>query len=247
MKINFLYVIIVILLAAGCEKSEKDSTVPSISCRIKTFKKHTFGTTIYYSYDEKDRLSKITDASFAEKTLIYSPGKLTVNISNGGIGKILVYQLDTFGRVISGNNYTFKYSADGYLIESLKSYGSYYVKLTMSYNQGNLIKVDRIATGPTTTTQDIIDFSYTEHPFLRAGEDSNPLTNDLNTIEPRELSEFLGKSVKNLISKRTTTTTNSTQTSTYNYLKNTNGNITAVDISHGDGKFSFNSISYACK
>ncbi len=246
MKQNLILVLIIVLLSSGCDKRENDENVPLKSCRIRTFQRTqgSYGAIETLSYDDNDRLTKIDNGS-SITTFSYTSDKIMVKFTTGASD--LVYNLDALGRIINGNNYTFKYNTEGYLIEALKDYGSFYVKLTMSYENGNLVKVERYSSGPTQVNQLVYTFQYTEDSFQKAGEDINPLTNDLNIVQPRELSVFIGKSVKNRMSKIISTNQGSVQTSTFTYQKDAESNISLVDIILDGKPFRKNILTYECK
>lgn len=237
------------MLISGCKKAGNSvtETEPVKSCKISTIERTLggVGPPETYIYDENKRLIKINNGQ--NVTLSYSTDKISVKFASGPAD--ITYNLDASGRVVSGTDCTFKYNSEGYLIEAFKDYGSFTVTVYLTYENGNLIKADSYIKQDDRpqATYHLHTFSYTNDPFTNAGEDSNPLTNDLNVIQPRELSNFFGKSVKNRISKKVSTVLGTTQTFTYTYQKNADGNISIVEIGAEGALFKKNVLTYDCK
>lgn len=246
---NLLLAISLLMLISGCKKAGNSETEnePVKSCRISTNERSFSGPgpSHTYIYDENKRLIKIIDGQ--NPSISYSTDKISVKYESGPAD--ITYNLDASGRIVSGTDCTFKYNSEGYLIESFRDYGSFTITVYLTYENGNLIKAERYVKQDDRPqpTLHLNTFSYTSDPFTNAGEDSNPLTNEMNVIQPTELSNFFGKPVKNRISKRVVTVLGTTTTFTFAYHKNADGNISLVEIGAQGSPFKKNVLTWDCK
>ena len=245
---NLLLVISLLMIISGCKKAGNSKTeIEAVkSCRISTIERSLGGggPPNTYIYDENERLIKITDGQ--NPSISYSTNKISVKYESGPAD--ITYNLDASGRVVSGTDCTFKYNSEGYLIESFRDFGSFTITVNLTYENGNLIKAEQHTKNDNGSQFiKLYTYSYTSDPFTNAGEDSNPLTNDMNVIQPEALSNFFGKPVKNRISKKVITGPGSPYTFTFAYHKNADGNISLVEINLDGSPFKKNILTYDCK
>ena len=231
MKQN-IYLLLFIMLIFSCSKG--GNPVPKeIICKVSSQ-----GDNIY-KYNTKGELVSLTNNTFMNMyEFSYEVGIINVaytrNIQSS-YKEFTKITLDNLGRVskLSGPQKILdaKYNNEGYLIELIfhdAMTGNYISTSTMSYENGNLVKVMRVSL----TGSEEITMSYsTMLNKLNNGWYANfQLIHSIDYQIP-ELFSYWGKMSKNLINgvsykyTNTTSSTVTTQNDVWSYILNENGNV----------------------
>lgn len=222
----------IFFLISSCSKSGNDpkkSIDPVVDpCRIVTVEVIN-GTPVTYSYDSQGRVSQTTNLfGFGTGTFTYSTYNVT--FKNAKDGSTYNFVTDAQGRIVSDKYDTYKYDAEGYLIE--KNDGSVTSEFVLSYSNGNLVKVVR--RGEETSTISYFDERNQDLMGYESPLFSSLLFN-MHTFSGIMV-RFTGKQSKNLVRSITTvkkdpdTNKEVEFRDTYTYQKDSDGKVIAMNI-----------------
>lgn len=239
---NILIFFIAISIFLSCKKSsnsdeQKDGTLNS--CTLSEIAISN-GDKITFTHDDKANLKTVSyENENITSTYTYTAATIIQNSSAGSHNDTQTYLLDAQSRIKSQGNRTFKYGAEGYLIEEA------YEQTIIKYNwtNGNLTKIERSDEwGIYNTTN--IEYSPESRPTDFAGIFAIALRTDVRA-EDGMLVRYFGKQSKNLISR--ITESYSSYRGSYTYSKDNKGNVIKMTRKDENGKEIVYSYKYTCR
>ena len=146
------------MILSACKKSdgiEKDGSVVEINGDLEN-------QNLILTYDSDGRVVKISAKNVIVSEFVYSSDKIKVTKLNASVKEVETYSIGTDGRITAfsdsyGNNKAYSYDQDGYLIQVKDDLIS-----DLNYNDGNLIKINRV--GPAGYSQ-TVDITYNKDPI----------------------------------------------------------------------------------
>lgn len=237
------------LIVSACSKSNNESK-PVLSCKVKSVESLFNADSqekLFYTYDDKGKIVRIdhgTATSTNYETLAYQTDKIIVSSPSNGT---VTYTLDASGRIISGDQFTFKYNTDGYLIEAKRTGTNDVLTLTFTYQNGNLTKFDNIhlVNGQSVDPSNTV-IEYTTDASQDIAGSGNPIGNF--SFSKGILASYFGKASKNLIAKDTFKSIGSAdEVTSYTYQKDDKGNITSVKKASSQNYNQEVKVNYQCQ
>jgi len=230
----------VMLVVASCSKSKDEPKDEAVSCQLTESSSPNGKTTYTYNGDGKLTASKID--AYQETYEYTSTSIIWKFIEPSGTIYTTTYLLDAQGRVKSSSdnssNSTFTYNSERYLTE-VNTVGSSAGKVTYTWTNGNLTKVERITTYGTNTIN--IEYGTESRPTGFNGDISSHLETAYWHDGDTQIltSSAFGKQPKNLVAKVSNTT--------YTYTKDNNANITKMVEKAQGGSETVYEYKYNCK
>lgn len=230
----------VMLIVASCSKSKDEPKDEAVSCQLTESSSPNGKTNYTYNGDGKLIASKID--AYKETYEYTSTSIIWKFIEPSGTIYTTTYLLDAQGRVKSSSenraNSTFTYNSEGYLME-VNTVGSGAGKVTYTWTNGNLTKVERTTTSGTNTVN--IEYGTESRPISFNGDISSYLETAYWHDGDTQIltSSAFGKQSKNLIVK--------VSNATYTYAKDNNGNITKMVEKAQGGSETVYEYKHTCK
>ena len=236
---NYLLILTILFLTIGsCSKKPEDA-IPKETCRVLTSIDYHQNEHWQYTYDDKSRVVKLNNLSRDEvRTISYQADKITIT------GRYpATYKLDAAGRIVDSGINKFEYNSDGYLVKVTSVYGD---TRTLTYENGNLVKVERTSTS--SSVKDTQTFEYSSEPAINIAGLPVRAFGSRENLDPWLLTHF-GKPNRNLVSKEINRFGNSSPfTDTYTYLKDEKGNIIYIrTVGNNYNSVKEIKLTYECK
>lgn len=210
---QILFIILSIFLFPSCSKEggSEPETVPEESgtCLIKIIERVESGSPIakqFHTYNNQGKVTRIDygsqNSSFYQ-TFDYQSDKIVMFDKVNYDSETLAFNLDANSRIIGDKNHTLKYNTDGYLIESI-FYGaeSDTTTTTYTYTNGNLTQLDYIYNNLEGLKKYSRIYEYSNDAYQSIGGYESGLAGSAFDGFS-SLTEFYGKTSKNLIAKET--------------------------------------------
>lgn len=256
MKQSLILTLLIILLTS-CTKSEdsKSEVKPEANtCLVKTVEflvNNTSNDKRFFTFNDMGKVTRIdhgTQNSNDYETFDYQSGKIVVYDSKNyyGNAETLTFNLDANSRIIGVGNNTFKYNTDGYLVEA-KEIGDGVTRIfTLSYTGGNMVKIDYLNTYPGGSEKSTTVLEYSSDAYRSIGGFGNALIN-FEFNGHGVLTEFYGKTQKNLIAKNIfTPPSGSGHVTKYTYQKDDKGKIISMKLNNDVDNIELK-VTYDCK
>ncbi len=241
--------LLAVLGLTSCKKAEKGSS----NCKITSVNDQR-GSISTYTYDTAGKVSNVTGLyGYGDGIFTYQRGAITFTSSMNEPNK--TFYTDHSGRITQYGTDVYKYNTDGYLIEKSLRYYGIVPEFSLSYADGNLVKVD--INGKKTA-----EITYYDEPVqnllgYETALCSDLLYNDENGFHTMDAT-FIGKGSRNLVKsitlKHISTVDNNPEQlkETRVYTKDQNGKITLMTITrdvpdfYGPGTSTV-SFAYQCQ
>lgn len=251
-----LTLILSIFFLASCIKTDDSEPEPEATiCEVKAIEFNSNGTAtdkLFLTFNDNGKVTRIDHGvqnSNNYETFDYQSGKIVMFDSKNYYGKAetLTFNLDANSRITSVGNNTFKYNTDGYLIEAKETGNGVTSTFTFSYTSGNLTKIDYLNTYSGGTEKSTTLLEYNSDAYQSIGGFGSALVNfEFNGLGV--LTEFYGKTPKNLIAKDTFKPSGgSDYVTTYSYQKNDKGKVVSMKLNQASSNNAEYKLTYYCK
>lgn len=236
----------------GSEPETETETEAKSTCLIKIIERIENGSSIekqFNTYNDKGIVIRIdygTQSSSFYQTFNYQSDKIVMFDKVNHDSETLIFNLDASSRIISDMDHILKYDTDGYLIESI-FYGaeSDTTTTTYIYTNGNLTKLDYIYTNLEGLKKYSRVYEYSSDAYQSIGGYESGLAGSAFDGYS-SITEFYGKTSKNLISKETFSAEGRTSfIKNYTYKKDDQGRTISMK-SYNDYEDTEWKVTYEC-
>jgi hypothetical protein len=250
---QILILMLSIFLFTSCAKND-DSEPVATTCQAKTMEYLENGKSddkLFFTYNDKGKVARVDHGTLNStdyETYEYQTGKIVMfdKINFLGKAETITFNLDANSRITSVGNNTFKYNAEGYLIESKQVSTGVTNTTTFTYTNANLTKIDYLIAYSTDTEKNSTIIDYNTDAYQSIGGFGSVLAN-FEFNEYGVLTDFYGKTSKNLVTKDTFKSPGYTdQVTTYTYVKDEKSKVTSMKFDLAPDKRELK-LTYDCK